>query len=204
MLEEEFEDFDEGFGLVDGAVEWLAAALVENGVVGGLKEDVGEGVSGGDFLLDFSLEIVGGVFRFPEAVDEGEVVDEGSVGAEGLFGGALELVLLDEVPRVGVAALLDEVGEGGAGVALGVVAVEVELGEGGVVGLDRDVRGLQREEAHWASFQFTLSRGDSRSSGGAGGKLLPTTGVSREVAIPCRHDLVESLWIANEWLNEMQ
>jgi hypothetical protein len=35
-----------------------------------------------------------------------------------------------------VAGDFEEVGEGGAGVALGFVAVEVELREGGVVGLD--------------------------------------------------------------------
>jgi hypothetical protein len=35
------------------------------------------------------------------------------------------------------------------------VAVEMELGQRGVVGLDRGVGGLQREEAHWASVQCT-------------------------------------------------
>jgi hypothetical protein len=51
------------------------------------------------------------------------------------------------MPFVGLGAFLEDIGEGGAGVALGVVAVEVELGEGGVVVFDRGVRGLQREEA---------------------------------------------------------
>ena len=46
-----------------------------------------------------------------------------------------------------------------AGVALGVVAVELELGEGGVVGLDRGVRWLEGEEAHGDLVQCTLSRG---------------------------------------------
>jgi hypothetical protein len=50
--------------------------------------------------------------------------------------------------RIRAAAFLGEVGEGGAGVAFSVVTVEVELGEGGVVVLDRGVRGLKREEAH--------------------------------------------------------
>ena len=75
-----------------------------------------------------------------------EVVDEGSVGAEGLFGGAFELVLLDEVPAVGRAARFKEVGEGGAGVAFGVVAVKVELGEGGVVGSNGFVRWFETEK----------------------------------------------------------
>ena len=58
--------------------------------------------------------------------------------------------LFDQVPFVGRGTLLEQIGEGGAGIALGSVAVLQEQGEGGVVGLDRGVRGLQREEAHWA------------------------------------------------------
>ena len=61
-------------------------------------------------------------------MDEGEGVDEGSVGAEGLFVGAFELVLLDEMPVVGVGAFFEEVGEGGAGVAFGFVSVLDEIG----------------------------------------------------------------------------
>jgi hypothetical protein len=49
----------------------------------------------------------------------------------------------DEVPAVGSGAALEQVGEGGAGVAFRGVAVELELGEGGVVGLDRGVGGLE-------------------------------------------------------------
>jgi hypothetical protein len=142
VLEEELEDFDEAIGFGEVAVEGDAVVLVEDGAVGGLEEDVGEGVAGGDFGFDLALEIVGGVFGFPEAVDEGEVVDEGSVGAEGLFGCAFELVLLDEVPGVGWAAAFEEVSEGGAGVAFGGVAVELELREGSVVGLDGGVGGF--------------------------------------------------------------
>lgn len=142
VLEEEFEDFDELFGGGDGVVEGDAVALVEDGVAGGLEEDVGEGIAGFALALDLFGEVVVGVLGFPEAVDEGEVVDEGAVGAEGLFVGAFELVLLDEVPAVGGAAALEEVGEGGAGVAFGGVAVFGEGGEGFEVGLDWLVRGL--------------------------------------------------------------
>lgn len=148
VLEEEFEDFDEGFGLVDGAVEGFAAALIEDGAAGGLEEDVGEGIAFGEFGFDFALEVVVGVLGLPKAVDEGEVVDEGSVGAERLFGCAFEGVLLYEVPAVGSRTFLEQVGEGGAGVAFGGVAVLFESGEGGVVGLDGGVRRLQRERAH--------------------------------------------------------
>ena len=108
----------------------------------GLEEDVGEGVAFGDLLLDLGLQVVGGVFGFPEAVDKGEVINEGAIGTEGLLARALELVLLDEVPAEGAAALLDEVSEGGAGVALGGVAVLFEGGEGGVTRWSGKDRGL--------------------------------------------------------------
>ena len=52
------------------------------------------------------------------------------------------MVLLDEMPAVWGGAFLEEVGEGGAGVALGGVAAVLELGEGSVVGLDWSVRGF--------------------------------------------------------------
>lgn len=136
VFEEEFEDFDELFRGGDGVVEDDAAVLVEDGVAGGLEEDVGEGVAGVAFAGDLFGKVVVGVFGFPEAVDEGEVVHEGAVCAEGLFGCAFELVLLDEVPAVGGAAALEEVGEGGAGVAFGGVAVFGEGGEGFEVGFD--------------------------------------------------------------------
>jgi hypothetical protein len=57
-------------------------------------------------------------------------------------------MISDEMSAVGRAAALKRVGEGGAGVALGGVAVFVELGEGFVVGLDGLVGGLQWEEVH--------------------------------------------------------
>ena len=76
VLEEEFEDFDEVFGFGEVAVEGDAVVLVEDGAVRRLEEDVGERVSSGDFLLDFSLEVVGGVFGFPDAMLEGEIVNE--------------------------------------------------------------------------------------------------------------------------------
>ncbi len=89
-------------------------------------------------------------------MDEGEGVDEGAVGAEGLLAGASELVLLDEVPVVGAAAALEEVGEGGAGVAFGGVAVAVELGEGGVVRLDVGVGGLEGKRLMLTSYSTVL------------------------------------------------
>ena len=73
---------------------------------------------------------------------EGEFVYQCSVGAEWLLIRSFEVELFDEVPVVGGAATLEEVGEGGAGVALGVVAAVGELGEGCVVGLDGCVGGF--------------------------------------------------------------
>ena len=115
---------------------------------GGLEERVDEGVALVALLADFGGEVVGGVLGLPDAVLEGELVDEGSVGAEGLLACSFEVELFDEVPVVGGAAALEEIGEGGAGVALGFVAACVELGEGGVVGKDGFVGGLEGEEAH--------------------------------------------------------
>ena len=45
--------------------------LIEDGVAGGLEEDVGEGVALFEFEADFFGEVVVGVFGFPDAVDEG-------------------------------------------------------------------------------------------------------------------------------------
>lgn len=146
VFEEESEDFDQLFGVGDVVVEGDSRILVEDCAVGGLEESVAERVALRDFLLDLILELIVGVIGFPDAVLESELVDESTVGAERLFGGAFELVLLNEVPAVGGAALFEEVGEGGAGVALGGVAVFVELGESFVVGLDGLVSGLERED----------------------------------------------------------
>ena len=78
----------------------------------------------------------------------GEVVYDGPVGAEGLLISPRELVLLYEMAAVGRGTLLEQVGESGAGVAFGDMAVSMELGECFVVGLDGFVRGLEWEEAH--------------------------------------------------------
>ena len=135
VLKEELEDFDEVFGFGEVAVEGDAVVLVgdavvlvgdavvlvEDGAVGGLEEDIGEGVAFGYFGLDLLLQVVGGVFGLPEAMDEGEFVDQCAVCAERLFAGAFELVLLDEVPVIGAGALSQQVGEGGASVLPSVV-----------------------------------------------------------------------------------
>lgn len=142
MLGERWRTSTNFFGVGDGVVECDAAVLVEDGVARGLEENVGEGVALVAFGGDLLLEIVVGVLSLPETVDEGEVVDESVVSAEGLLVCAFELVLLDEMPAVGGAALLKEVGEGGAGVAFGGVAVFGEGGEGFEVGFNGFVGGF--------------------------------------------------------------
>jgi hypothetical protein len=64
------------------------------------------------FGLDLLLQIVGGVLRLPQPVDESEGIDERSIGSQRLLGCALELVLLDEMPVVRRCTLLQDIGEG--------------------------------------------------------------------------------------------
>jgi hypothetical protein len=80
--------------------------------------------------------------------DRQVVIEDGAVGTEGLLACSLEWELFDQVPFVGRGALLEQIGEGGAGIALGGVAVLQEQGKGGVVGLDWGVRGFEGKEAH--------------------------------------------------------
>ena len=113
-----FEDFDELFGGGDGVVELDDVVLIEDGAAGGLEEDVGEWVSGGAFLFDLGVDVIAKIFRLPDAVLESEFVNEGTVGAKGLLAGAFERELFDQVPFIGRGALLEEISEGGARVAL--------------------------------------------------------------------------------------
>jgi len=65
-----------------------------------------------------------------------EGVYKRSVGAERLLAGSFEGVLLHQMPVVRTGATFEDVGEGGAGVAFGLVALLVKEGEGSVVSLD--------------------------------------------------------------------
>lgn len=124
-----------------------------------------------DFGPDFLVEIVIRVLGLPQTVKYWKVIMVNrSVDAEGLLARAFEGVLLDEVPAVGRAAALEEVGKGGAGVALGGVAVFCEGGEGVEVRLDGLVGGLEgedgrhgcREGSTEAQGNVALRRGSSR------------------------------------------
>jgi hypothetical protein len=75
VCEEGAEDIDELDGVGDFAVEFDAAVLDEEGVGGGLEEDVGAGVAEGEFLFGFDAEGVFGVFGFPSGAWEVEGVD---------------------------------------------------------------------------------------------------------------------------------
>ena len=87
-----------------------------------------------------------------------------------MLDGAFELVLLDEVPAIGGAAALQEISEGGAGVAPGGVAVALKGGEGGEVVLDGLVGGLEGEEVgHGSGISLVKVCGESSTAcGGAG------------------------------------
>ena len=80
--EEDFEGVDELFGLGDILVEIFPAILVDDGPVGGLKEDVVTGVAGVEFLLNLLFQVVVGVLGLPVAVGQLEVVHQGAVHAE--------------------------------------------------------------------------------------------------------------------------
>ena len=58
VLEEEVEDFDQPFRLVEVAVEGDAVVLIQDGAIGRLKEDVGEWVACCDLGFDLTLEVV--------------------------------------------------------------------------------------------------------------------------------------------------
>jgi hypothetical protein len=75
----------------------FCAVLEEDGGGGVFEDRVGERVAEGDFLADFGVEFVGGVFGLRVAAVEVEVIAEGAIGADlapADFGGELR----NEVP----------------------------------------------------------------------------------------------------------
>jgi len=109
--------------------------------LGVFEDGVGEGVFLLDFLGDFVVEVVGGVFGFPEAAAVVELVAEGGVGADGV-GIDLDGLFGDEGPLEGLGGGFEEGLEGGSeGEFVGDVEV-VEVLEGGVVGFEGFVGGF--------------------------------------------------------------
>ena len=164
---EKLQDVDQLLRRSDGLVEGDAVVLVEDCVVRRLKQSVDGWVAVRDLPLDFLWKIVGGVLCLPEAVPEGHgrFVVEDRVGAQALLAGSYEVDLGREFEVEASGTVPKECSKGVAGVAFGDEPVLLELGEGGVVGLDWGVRGLQREEAHWALDKCTPRRAGVECTG---------------------------------------
>jgi hypothetical protein len=109
--------------------------LDEDAGLGVFEDDVAEGVAFGDFFLDFGVEVVPGVFGFPVATDQEHLVFEGAVGADG-FAGGFFAELGDECPVVGAGGVLEEELEGRGESAFVEDVLVLEIGEGGVVGVE--------------------------------------------------------------------
>jgi len=106
--------------------------------LGVFEDGVGEGVLFLDFLLDFGIEVVGGVFGFPEAAAVVELVAEGGVGADGV-GIDLDGLLGDEGPAEGAGGGFEEGLEGGGrGAFVGDEEGGEVLESGGEAGLAGD------------------------------------------------------------------
>ena len=158
-FEEEAEDCDEFFCVLDGVVEHDVAVLEEQGAVGALEEDVGAGIARLKLLLHLGFEGIFGVLGFPVAAREIGGVDEGSVNAEGMAVLALDGVLGDEGPVVLAGAGLEQVLEGSADVTLLVEVAAGEALEGGVVGLDRSGGRFEVECAHVRFSEARIAQG---------------------------------------------
>jgi len=73
VVEEGVDDGDEGFGLLDALVKNARAALIKDGALGRLKNDVVTRIALVQLALNFFGEVVLFIFGFPIAV--GKVVE---------------------------------------------------------------------------------------------------------------------------------
>ena len=71
------------FGTGDILVEIFPPILVNNGPVGGLKEDVIFGIAGLEFFLNLLFQVVGSVLGLPITVGQPEIIEQGAVRASG-------------------------------------------------------------------------------------------------------------------------
>lgn len=80
-MEKRFEDSGE-FSRIDQIdfKHWFMV-LVENGVARILKDGIGDGITCGDLLADFSAEVVSGVLGFPVATREIEAIAQRTIGS---------------------------------------------------------------------------------------------------------------------------
>ncbi len=127
-FEEESEDVDELVGIGEVGFVKTLGVLVEDGAVGLPEEDVLLGVAEGELDLDLFVEVVGGVFGFPEAMVKAVVVEEGAVGFGVGLAFALDCVFGDEVPIEVAGAVFEEFLKGEAD---GGFVLDAEPGEPG-------------------------------------------------------------------------
>jgi hypothetical protein len=101
-----------------------------------LEEDVAVGLALVELAADFGFKVVVGVLGFPVAVDALEGVAEGGVHDDAVAAAALHGKFGFEGPAALAGGGAEEVEEGLADGGFAGDVVLVELGEGGVVGLD--------------------------------------------------------------------
>ena len=137
IAEEDFEQLDEVAAVADVFVQPLAdAVLEEDGLLGGLKDDVGFGVAAVELGADFLFEVVVLVLGFPEAARKAEGVDHRAVNLDDPGLGLVDGVLGDERP-IELASASAQQGLKGAAHRHLVVDVELPvLAEGLVIALD--------------------------------------------------------------------
>src|ERR1039458_5690837 len=129
-------------------VEGEGVVLEQEGAARRLEEDVVAGVTKGELLAGFLGEIVAAVFSFPKPMGEAEVVEQRAVHAERVLARAADFPFRDEGPVVLAGAVVEQALESGADGGFVRDAEVVELAQGGVIILDRLVRGLQFQPLH--------------------------------------------------------
>lgn len=125
VLHERLDRLDKRLGLSDVVVEDFPIVLPNDGVVGGLEEDIVARVAALELPLDFIVEIVVGVLGLPDAVDELERVEHCAVHADAVVV-ALHRVLFGERQPQLTPASAQEIGKRGRDGAFG---EEMEAGD---------------------------------------------------------------------------
>ena len=147
VVEELVDDMDEGVGAGDVLVEDACPALVKNGALGSLENNVVARVALVELELDLLGKIVPFVFGFPIAVRQVVEIDERSVHDDGRAAGTLDPVLRDkrQLRLCSASGFRQQFLERAAD---GSLMIDVELAvlvKRLVVGLHRGVRRLERK-----------------------------------------------------------
>src|SRR5260370_7805873 len=147
VVEEVVDDMDEVIGLGSVLVGDAGSGLVEDGALGGLKDDVVAGVAFVEFGFDFAVKVVFFVLGLPVPVREVELVEQSSVHAYGrVF--SFDFKFGDEGKLEFASAGGKQVLEGAADGHLMVDVKLTELEQGGMVVLDPGMRRLEIELGH--------------------------------------------------------